>query len=304
MWEKHLKDLKEEKSFKILGQNIKEFSSANIALSLSDTLSVDKVKNKSGSVILAEWDNGNCNVNDLMDSYMKRYSNKLARFKSTLLDSLALDRDVNQLANYIFVAQVAEKEGYEDKEIQQKLDDYLEYSLVKLVEKKSLTDKIDVTDEEMEKYYNDNISEFTTPEKIKMWEIFVADEKKANQVYKFANSGRNFEELAKSFSEDKNSARSFGRLGFRSVTSKGIVSKKAFEAGPNQILKPFQYNDGWLILKTGEKKEKIVRSFDTSQRIISGKIRTKKTKEKREAWEVYLSENYPAKINTDLMATI
>jgi len=304
MWDKHLKNLKKENNYKILGQNIKEFSSANIALSLADTLSTDKVKDKSGSVILAEWDDGNFSVNDLMDSYMKRYNKKFTRFKSNLLDSLALHRDVDQLSSHIFVAQVAEEKGYEDKELQKKLDDFLEFSLVKLAEQESVKDKIDITDKEMEKYYSDKISEFTTPERIEMWKIFVTDEKKANQIYGIARKGQNFEKLAKKFSEDKSSARNYGRMGFKLKTSRGIIIEKGFEAGPNQVLKPFKYNNGWIILKTGDKKDEIIRSYEKSKRQITGKIRTNKIKEKLENWEAYLSEKYPSKINTDLLPTI
>ena len=273
-------------------------------MSRADTLSPEKAKNKSGSLVLVEWDDGNCTVDDLIDNYMKRFSKRFDRFKSNLLDSLVIDRDVEQLASHIFVAQIAEEEGYEDKELQQKLDDFLEFSLVRMVEKQSVMDKIDVTDEEMEKYYNENISEFTNPEKIEMWEIFISDQNKADQVYGFASTGRNFEQLASIFSEDKTSAKNYGRMGYRSASSRGIISEKGFEAGPNQVLKPFKYKDGWLILKTGDKQEKVVRSFEKSKRQITGKITTQKTKEKKEAWEAYLSETYPAKINTDLIATI
>jgi len=304
-WEQHLEDLKEKRNYRLLKQNVKQFVEKNITQEINDTLSVEAIKKNYGSLKLVEWDNGSCTSIDLVYNYLKRFNKTFSKFNRTLLDSIKVATDADQLASHIFIAQVSEEQGYLDKkDIRSQIDNFLEYSLITLVDKKSVTETIEITDEEMQIYYSENKSEFSIPEKMEMWEIYLTDEKKLNQVYGFAKSGRNFEQLANVFSEDKNYAKNYGRLGYRSVTSRGQVSRKAFEAGPNQILEPFKHRKGWVIVKTGDIKKNVIRDFEESKRQITNKIRTNKTKEKRETWEAYLKETYPADINIGLLAEI
>jgi parvulin-like peptidyl-prolyl isomerase len=301
-WDEHLKELKEKYEYR-LTPAISEFIVKNNEHNTRDSLDAGIIKSY-GPIVLAEWENGSCTAMDLVNSYIKRGGGSLSKFKATLLDSFRVKRDLDQFATHMFVAQVSDEKGYLTDESKKELDNFMEYSLISLVEKKSVTDKVDATDEEMQKYYADNKAEFTLPDKMEMWEIFVSDQKKAKQIYQYATSGRDFEQLASTYSEDKSLKKSKGKLGFRTKTNRGAVSQKAFEAGPNQILEPFAQKNGWTIVKTGLLKDGEVREFEKSKRQIAGKIRSEKSIKLKEAWETQLKETYPAEINMELLPKI
>lgn len=84
-----------------------------------------------------------------------------------------------------------------------------------------------------------------------------SSEKRIQEIYNLLQQGERFESLAKSFSEDKNSAAKGGKLKpFRSGQINSIPFETAAFALPNPgaISKPVKTNFGWHILKLMEKK--------------------------------------------------
>jgi len=305
MWDEHLKNLKEQYNYKLLTENITKFVEKNIAMENPDSLSAEYVKKQVEAIILAEWDGGHCTSKDLVNNYLSRYNNNKTMIQKSLIKNEKVSRDVDQLSDFLLVAQVSEEQGYlEQEEMRKQLDDFLEYSLVTFVDKRIVVDPIEISEHEMKKYFAENQSEFILPDKMEMWEIYVTSQQKANKVYGYAKAGRDFEQLARNYSEDKSRAKQGGSLGLMAFTSRGSISRKAFEAGPNQILEPIKSRKGWVIIKTGDKKEKMIRSFENAMQIIKNKLRSNKIAEKRKAWEAHLSEAYPAKINDDLLPKI
>lgn len=77
----------------------------------------------------------------------------------------------------------------------------------------SIIDSVEVSDAEIEEYYNNNKAGFTVEEQVQASHILVEDEATAKEILDKLNSGSDYAELAKEYSIDGSASRG-GNLGF------------------------------------------------------------------------------------------
>jgi peptidyl-prolyl cis-trans isomerase SurA len=128
--------------------------------------------------------------------------------------------------------------------------------------------KIDVVDDEISKFYEENRAKFTTnSDRVHLRAIFVkfklSDkekiQQKADTILQEARSGADFSELARKYSDDERTKENGGYLGQFTTTELELLSepiKQAvvqLEAG--QTTEPIEAQDGFYILKLEAKDE-------------------------------------------------
>jgi peptidyl-prolyl cis-trans isomerase D len=140
-----------------------------------------------------------------------------------------------------------------------------------LVDVESLRQGIIVPSREVERYYNDNIEMFSTPEQVRASHILFKTEGKdeaavkaaAEKVLAEAKGGADFAELAKKHSEDESNAKLGGDLDY---FSRGRMvpefENAAFGAQPGLIPDLVKTGYGFHIIKVVDKKAGSVRTFD------------------------------------------
>ncbi|EHL17914.1 hypothetical protein HMPREF9628_00512 [Peptoanaerobacter stomatis] len=161
------------------------------------------------------------------------------------------------------------KKYYEDNKID---DNFINSMIREDVIKMALQDKYakenGVTQEEVDKYYEEHKSEYSS-EKVKASHIIILTtengkdmsaekqeeaKKKIDEIYEKIQAGESFEELAKQYSQD-GSKNSGGDLGY---FSKGEMVKEfsdvAFNMNIGEISKPFKTQFGYHIVKVTDKK--------------------------------------------------
>ncbi|HIV75842.1 MAG TPA: peptidylprolyl isomerase [Candidatus Pseudogracilibacillus intestinigallinarum] len=119
-----------------------------------------------------------------------------------------------------------------------------------LLNEKALTEGIEVTDEEIESYYENMKTE------VKASHILVDDEETANKVKKELDDGADFAKLAKKYSTDEANKDKGGDLGYFTVgTMVGEFEEKAFTMEKDEISEPVASDFGFHIILVTDKKE-------------------------------------------------
>ncbi|HLR70086.1 MAG TPA: peptidylprolyl isomerase [Pseudogracilibacillus sp.] len=119
-----------------------------------------------------------------------------------------------------------------------------------LLQEKMLMDDIEVTDEEIEQYYERMKTE------VKASHILVDDEETANEVKEKLDDGEDFADLAEEYSTDEANASDGGDLGFFSVGSMvPEFEDVAFEMEVDEISDPVQSDFGYHIIYVTDKQE-------------------------------------------------
>lgn len=129
---------------------------------------------------------------------------------------------------------------------------------VRLYDVKDVT----ATDDEIKKYYDTNITQYTTQPGANLFHIVVDTEDKAKDIKAQLDKGAKFEDLAKQFSTDTDSKDKGGSLGY--INYSNTAKDKDFMAAAQklnegEISAPVKVGSTWEIIKaTGIQKEKKV----------------------------------------------
>jgi len=160
--------------------------------------------------------------------------------------------------------------------------------------------KVNITEEEILNYYNENKMTFFEPEKVHVSHILVATEEEARDILTQLKEGLiSFAELAKEKSICP-SAPNGGDLGF---FSKGQMVKEfeeaAFSLQPGEISDIVKTEYGYHIIKCIEKKEAHSPTFEEVKENIEKTLRTQKENEAISSLITKLKEEADITINYD-----
>ena len=154
---------------------------------------------------------------------------------------------------------------------------------------------VEVTDEEIKTYFDENKAEFDTEEEVDARHILVEDEKLAKDLVKKIKDGEDFEELAKEHSKDEGSAAMGGNLGF---FPRGKMvpefEEKAFSLKVGEVSDPVKSDHGYHIIEVLEKKKAKKAKFkdhkdEVKNKLIDEKMQTEYVTwldEKRESYDI------------------
>ena len=157
--------------------------------------------------------------------------------------------------------------------------------------KENFIKDIKVTDKEMEAYYNNNKDQFNVKE-VKASQILIStlDEdnkevskeqkeklkEKAQSILDKVNNNEDFASLAKKYSDDKNSGKDGGDLGYFAKNEKNIeFTKEVFKLDTNQVSNLIETPYGYHIVKVTDKTT-VTKSLEDSKDDIKTKILNEK----------------------------
>ncbi len=163
------------------------------------------------------------------------------------------------------------------------------YSLTKKLMEKD----IDITDEEISAYFEENKVSFDQQEQVEASHILVEDEATAIEIKEKLDNGEDFAELAKEYSTDTASAENGGELGY---FAKGEMVEEfeatAFSMEINEISAPVKTEYGYHIIKVTAKKEAKEATLDEVKEDIREQLFESRMNEEYSSWLSALFEKY------------
>ncbi|MCK6207632.1 peptidylprolyl isomerase [Bacillus infantis] len=121
---------------------------------------------------------------------------------------------------------------------------------------KLLEPRIDLKEDEIKAYFDENKDQFAQQEQVKASHILVEDEATAKEVKSKLDKGEEFADLAKEYSTDASNAESGGELGyFGKGEMEAAFEEAAFSLKANEISGPVKTDYGYHIIKVEDKKE-------------------------------------------------
>jgi foldase protein PrsA len=148
-----------------------------------------------------------------------------------------------------------------------------------------LEPEINITEEEMKTYFDENKDSFAEAEQIKASHILVADEKTANEVKQKLNDGGDFAELAKEYSTDDSTKDSGGDLGyFAKGTMVTEFDDVAFGLAVDEVSKPVKTEYGYHIIKVEAKNKAKEANYSESKAEIKETLLDQKIDSEYTTW--------------------
>ncbi|MCB5238213.1 peptidylprolyl isomerase [Niallia circulans] len=158
---------------------------------------------------------------------------------------------------------------------------------------KILEPSIEITDDEIKTYFEDNKASFDTPEQVEASHILVEDEDTAKEVKKKLDEGGDFAELAKEYSTDTQTAENGGELGYFSTGQMvEAFDKAAFAMKVDEISDPVKTDYGYHIIKVTGKKEAKEATLEDSKAKIKEDLLATKVQEQASTWLTEATAKY------------
>lgn len=184
---------------------------------------------------------------------------KAAQFNNPEGTKILLDELVNQ---ELFYLNALDQNYAEEPEFVAEMEKVKVNVLVQYAIKK-LMSSIDVTDEEVKAYYDENPEQFKGAEQVKASHILVNSEEEALQVQQEIQNGLSFDEAAKKHSTCPSNAQG-GDLGF--FTRGRMVPEfenAAFSMNVGEVSSPVKTQFGYHLIKLVDRQSAEVQAFDT-----------------------------------------
>lgn len=201
-----------------------------------------------------------------LNPQLREYYNKKG-FSKEILDEL--------ISQQLLVIDAREK-GYDKNEDFIEVLKSTEDSLLMTYALGKTLENIEIDDEEIKKYYEENKEHFSQGPTVSASHILVETEEEANNIFKEVNA-ENFAEIAKEKSSCPSSANG-GSLGeFSQGQMVPEFDEKVFSMNVGEISEPVKTQFGYHIIKLDDKQEEL--DFDKIKGSVAAELKSKKEQE-------------------------
>ncbi|QCR31074.1 peptidylprolyl isomerase [Lysinibacillus sp. SGAir0095] len=233
-----------------------------------------------------------------------------AQYGVEVLDTLITDKIIELEAEKLDVSVTDEEieEEYEDytneyggeeafleviSSYNMAVEDVKEDIKVYLLTLKLMEDYVEITDEEVETYFEENKATYGQAAEVEANHILVEDEKTAQEVIGKLNAGEDFAELAKEYSTDTATKEDGGNLGyFGKGEMEEAFENAAFTIEIDSVSEPVETDYGFHVIKVTDKIEEKEAEFEDVKDTVYQDLLDSKVNEQYSTWLEEKMEEY------------
>jgi len=190
------------------------------------------------------------------------------------------------LTQEVLYRQALEERLSEQPEAKSVIEDLVRSALSQQLMNKELADKINITESDLQTYYQANKDRYVEPAKASISHILVKDQQQANDLLERIKNGEDFGELARAFSTDQNTKDNGGIIDIDVRKGSYVpvigespeLNEKILAVDTGEVLsEPFKTEKGWEIIKVRQKYAERQKSFDdVRQQVITALLSQKR----------------------------
>ena len=191
----------------------------------------------------------------------------------------------------------ATSKGYDEEEGFKEILEEAKRGLLQRYAVNKIFEEIEVSEEEINDYYEKHRENFTQPEQTQAKHILVDSEEKGVEIKKEIEEGLTFEEAAKTYSScpSKDQGGSLGSFGRGQMVKE--FEDAAFNAAIGEVVGPVQTQFGYHLILVEDKKLQAIQPIDEVSENIKEHLHQEKQLEKYHQRVEELKEVYPVKVN-------
>ena len=155
-----------------------------------------------------------------------------------------------------------------------------------------ITDKLNSSDGNIQKYYDEHKDNYLTKRKSDIVEILVTEKNLADSLYALAQNGADMTEMAVKFSNRKNVEKSLGIIKEVTRFQMGKIGKKISSMNVDEISKPLKVGKNWSFFKVISVKEPQYRPLEDVRSKILVDFRNYEKSRYAKIFSSYLTDTY------------
>ncbi len=242
---------------------------------------IEQLDRNERELILASWDGGQMSVVE--------YLNLIKDLSPNLKPSLdAYDSLVSIIFNLklsdILVME-AHRMGLDNDPLYvRKLRLFKELTMAEIMKNDSLPNAPEISEDDLRQYYEEHREEFTTPAKVRVFEILLSDELKARKLVKEINSREEFKEYAMDLTERPGKRAKQGDLGYIERKWFPEIFDLAVKTPIGEIAGPAVSSGKYSIFYVEDRIDAALKDFLGVKREIAQILEQKRKEKALEAW--------------------
>ncbi len=293
------KEFARQYSYEILDDGIQAFLDSLKQIFTDTGGKRRRLSPKARQIVLAKFRDQDITADYLVNLFFGRISEIYGRYGT-------LDQLKKLLQDHIYylawVAKAREKGIDREPDVARRIESLRRQLLLRRVQSELIRRKVTLSEEELMAYYSTHKANYVVNEKIQVWDIPVKSEKLAREIYRRALRGEDFQKLAKKYAETSDLKNRKGYLGYRFRRARmNEVTRRAFKAGPNKIIEPFQVGAYYHVVKTGKYEPSYQKSFQDVRAAIESELRTQKERQMKQQLIEELRKKHVIWINESLV---
>lgn len=160
-----------------------------------------------------------------------------------------------------------------------------------------ITSQVEVADEDIQAYYDENKTQFAQPATREVRHILVKTEARANQIHRQLENGGDFAKLAKQYSEDP-SKNEGGQMTAQKGATVAPFDEVAFELETGELSEPVKTQFGWhLIEAVADVVEAQTQELAEVEEQISSTLLEERKNEEINQWVQELHDRFAGQIS-------
>lgn len=213
------------------------------------------------------------------------------------------------LTQEVLYRQALEEKLSEQPETKSVIEDLIRGALSQQLMNKELADKINITESDLQTYYQANKDRYIEPPKAGISHILVKDQQQAEDLIERLKE-EDFEKLAKEFSIDQDTKENGGKIDIDVgkgsyvpvIGESAELNEKIFATDTGEVLaEPFKTEKGWEIVKVRQKYAERQKSFDeVRQQVITALLSQKRQDVQTELIE-QMMDKYNVIVHTSVL---
>ncbi|MBU0508762.1 peptidylprolyl isomerase [bacterium] len=221
----YVENLREKRKLEMNTENMEVFRQRLLDPGVSKTQDISPVFTEDQkALVVATYSGGKVTIADLIEKVGQNAA------RANWADEQTMKDLIHSIAEPVFLEADAEQQGLYRKALRDpEVEAQKRRAMARHLEKMEVTDKVNPTEDDEKRYYENHLAEFVQPEMRTIREIFIKeDSAKAARVRERALKGENFTKLARQFNEKESTKADTGRLGPFEETRFGLIGKTAF----------------------------------------------------------------------------
>lgn len=232
-------------------------------------------------LVLATWDGGQMTLGQYLVMIQKQ--------RSDIRPDLD---DYERMSKFIFDQNIVElltaearREGIEDDpEYMRKIKRFKELTMAMIIENDSIPIPNPVTEEEIRKYYDDNINLFEIPAKIHIYEIMLSSKEKIRKYKNEIKSLTRFKKVAAQVTERPNYREREGDIKYIQRRTSRVMFDAADKVSVGEITEILEKDNKFSILYVADKKPIELQEYQQAQRSIQANMKAERKQESLVSW--------------------
>ena len=232
----------------------------------------------------------------------------LEQFRSSQAKSRFLQ---TWLAQEILYRQALKENLGDNPQVKKLLEDLTRSALSQEMMSRELASKINVTESDVQTYYNANKDKYVSPATARISHILVDDQKQAKDIISRIQGGEDFAEIAKTSSLDESTKENGGKIEadvnagsyVPRIGQAAELNERIFVTSAGQLLdEPFKTEKGWEIVKVDAKTDKRQETFDEVRQQVLSELLDQKRQDVQTEYIKRMMDEYNVIIHTSALA--